>query len=158
VSAALRRGAATLLALSASLLAGHVPAAGAQTAREFIDVTFLPTTVEGRLAVDFSAHPGTGCAAPCDLQGRVVWTPAREAMVTILETRVRGRTEMEVSLDFEDSAGERPATAAEVTRAASSGAPGHCQDARVDQYASLDFTGEVPGTAVARQAAPQKTI
>jgi hypothetical protein len=161
LSPALPRG-LLLLALSAALLAFHVPSASAQTeapgAGEFIGITFLPTTVEGRLAVDFSANPGTGCAAPCDLQGRVVWTPAREAMVTILETRVRGRTEFEVSLDFEDSGGERPATAAEVTRAASSGSPGHCQDARVDRFGSLDFTGDTPGTAIARLAAPQKTV
>ena len=45
-----------------------------------------------------------------------------------------------------------------MTRAAGSGAPGHCQDARAARYESLDFNGDAPGIAIARLAATSKTV
>ena len=41
---------------------------------------------------------------------------------------------------------------------AGSGAPAHCQDARAARYASLDFNGDAPGTAVVRLAAATHTV
>ena len=151
-----------LLSLAAGLLVLGAPAAHAQLAigggDGLVSITSIPTTVEGRLAVDFNANPQSGCAAPCDLTGRVVWTPARDAEVSIVEYRVAGKLETEVSLDFDDSVGDRPNTAADVTRGAGSGAPGHCQDARASEFSSLDFNGDAPGTAVARLAATTYTV
>ena len=153
-----------LLLLAWAMLPLAAPAAHAQLAiggeggGQFVGFTTIPTTVEGRLAVDFGANPGTGCAAPCDLTGRVVWTPARDADLTIVEYRVAGRIETDVSLDFDDPVGDRPNTAADVTRTAGSGAPAHCQDARGARYASLDFNGDAPGTAVVRLAAATHTV
>ena len=144
------------------LFAFTAPAAQAQLAGGgadgLVSITSIPTTVEGRLAVDFASNPATGCAAPCDLNGRVVWTPSRDAELSIVEYRVAGKIETDVTLDFDDPVGDRPSTAADVTRGAGSGTPGHCQDASAARYASLDFNGDTPGTAVARLAAATHTV